>query len=284
MRLMKRRGLYESRRIAYIPVGDIRPNPNQPRKNFDPDGLRDLAGSIARYGVLQPLTVRRRGDGYELVSGERRLRASKMAGLQEVPCIVLDVDAHESSILALIENLQRKDLSFVEEAEGLHCLIHKHAYKQEEVARLVGLSQSAVSNKLRLLRLPPELLHMIEEVGLTERHARALLRLDDPEDQMAVFEQVVRRNLNVAATEELVETYLKKKADKPSKPPPKPLYVIKDVRIFLNTLSRSMKLMKQSGINAETTQSETDREIIVTIKIPKPPRPSDETAPCSQTG
>jgi ParB family chromosome partitioning protein len=283
MRLKKRRGLYESRKISFVPVGDIRPNPDQPRKHFDADGLRELAASIARYGILQPLTVRRRGGGYELVSGERRLRASKLAGLQEVPCIVLDVDGHESSILALIENLQRKDLSFIEEAEALSCLIHKHAYKQEEVARLVGLSQSAVSNKLRLLRLPQDLLHAIEDVGLTERHARALLRLEDEEGQMAVFEQIVRRGLNVAATEELVDSYLAKKSDKPRETN-KPLYVIKDVRIFLNTLSRSMMLMKQSGIQAESVQNETDKEIIVTIKIPKPSHKAEEPEPCTQTG
>ena len=276
MRLTKRRGLYESRKITFVPVGDIRPNPDQPRKHFDADGLRELASSIARYGVLQPLTVRRRGGGYELVSGERRLRASKLAGLQEVPCIVLDVDGHESSILALIENLQRKDLSFVEEAEALSCLIHKHAYKQEEVARLVGLSQSAVSNKLRLLRLPRDLLHAIEDVGLTERHARALLRLEDEEDQLAVFEQIVRKNLNVAKTEDLVDAYLAKKSSAPREAQNNALYVIKDVRIFLNTLSRSMALMRQSGIEAESIQCETDNEIVVTIKIPKPAQKTEE--------
>ena len=143
MQLMKKRGLYEASRIVYIAVGDILPNPGQPRKCFDPNALRELAGSISRYGILQPLSVRRRGSCFELVSGERRLRAAKLAGLKEVPCVILDIDSQESSILALVENLQRKDLDFIEEAEGLYRLINHSGYKQEEVARLVGLSQSA---------------------------------------------------------------------------------------------------------------------------------------------
>jgi ParB family chromosome partitioning protein len=149
----------------------------------------------------------------------------------------------------------------------------------------VGLSQSAVSNKLRLLKLPRELLHAIEDVGLTERHARALLRLEDEEAQMAVFEQIVRRNLNVAATEELVDSYLAKKSAAPREPAANPLFVIKDVRIFLNTLARTMSLMKQSGIEAESEQRETDKEIVVTIKIPKTTaQKSGEPEPCVQTG
>lgn len=268
MQLLKKRGLFEASRIVYLSVGDVTPNPDQPRKYFEPNALRELASSISRYGVLQPLSVRRRGGGYELVSGERRLRAAKLVGLKDVPCIVLDIDSRESSILALVENLQRRDLDFIEEAEGLYKLVNENAYKQEEVARLVGLSQSAVSNKLRILRLSPELLYMIRDTGLTERHARALLKLPEEEDRLAVIEQIIKKSLNVANTEALVENYLLKK-DQKTKAPSKPVYVLKDVRLFLNTLTRGMNLMQQSGIDAQYGRDETEEEIILTIKIPK---------------
>lgn len=268
MQLMKKRGLYEASRIVYLAVGDIRPNPGQPRKCFDPNALRELAGSISRYGVLQPLSVRRRGSGFELVSGERRLRAAKLAGLKEVPCIILDVDSQESSVLALVENLQRKDLDFIEEAEGLYRLINHSGYKQEEVARLVGLSQSAVSNKLRILKLSPEILFMLRDTGLTERHARALLRLEEERDRLEILELIIKKNLNVANTETLIDNFLEKKAQG-AKTPPKPVYVLKDVRLFMNTLTRGMSMMQQSGIDASCGRDETEQEIILTIKIPK---------------
>jgi ParB family chromosome partitioning protein len=269
MQLLKKRGLFEASRIVYLPAGEILPNPDQPRRNFEPNAMRELASSIARYGILQPLSVRRRGNRYELVSGERRLRAAKIVGLREVPCIILDVDASKSSILALVENLQRRDLDFIEEAEGLSRLIVEHGYKQEEVARLVGLSQSAVSNKIRLLRLSPKLLHMIRETGLTERHARALLRLEEEEERLAIFDQIVKKNLNVANTDALIDTYLQKKSQKQNNAQNKQLYVIKDVRLFLNTISRGMTMMQKSGIDARCGRDETEKEIILTIKIPK---------------
>lgn len=269
MQLTKKRGLYEAGRIVYLSVENILPNPDQPRKTFDPNALRELAGSISRYGILQPLTVRRGGNTYELVSGERRLRAAKLAGVREVPCIILDVDSHKSSILALVENLQRKDLDFIEEAESLHRLIYMHDYKQEEVARLVGLSQSGVSNKLRLLKLSPELLYMIRDTGLTERHARALLRLDDEKERTEIFEQIIKKNLNVAGTEELIDNYLIKKTQPQKQPPNRPVYILKDVRLFLNTLTRGVNIMQQSGIDAHCGRNETEQEIILTIKIPK---------------
>lgn len=268
MQLMKKRGLYEASRIVYLAVSDILPNPEQPRRNFEPNAMRELAGSISRYGILQPLSVRRRGNGFELVSGERRLRAARLVGLKEIPCIILDVDSQESSILALVENLQRKDLDFIEEAEGLCRLVNSNGYKQEEVARLVGLSQSAVSNKLRILKLSPELLFMIRDTGLTERHARALLKLEEERDRLEVFDQIIKSNLNVANTEEYIEKFLQKKEHKEN-PAPKPLYILKDVRLFMNTLTRGMSMMQQSGIDAKCGRNETEQEIILTIKIPK---------------
>ena len=180
MPLLRRKGLFESNRVQFLPISTISPNPGQPRKYFAQDGLEELAASIQEHGVLQPLSVRRTSTGYELVSGERRLRASKLAGLTEVPCIVVNVDGQESSLLALVENLQRRDLDFVEEAAALSSLIQTYRLSQEEAARRIGKSQSAVANKLRLLRLPPAALSVLREHGCTERHARALLKLEDP--------------------------------------------------------------------------------------------------------
>jgi ParB family chromosome partitioning protein len=270
MKLLKKHGLFEASKIVYLPTNDILPNPDQPRRNFDPIALRELASSISRYGVLQPLSVRRRGSGYELVSGERRLRAAKLVGLKEVPCIILDVDQSESSILALVENLQRKDLDFIEEAEGLSRLVCLHGYRQEEVARLVGLSQSAVSNKLRILKLSPDLLYIIREAGLTERHARALLRVEDDKDKAVILDQIIKRSLNVANTDEYIDLYLERKGSQKPKPgTSKPVYILKDVRLFLNSVTRGMNMMQQSGIDAKYGKDETEREIILTIKIPK---------------
>ena len=165
--------------LLYLRPEDISPNPVQPRRHFDQEALAELSESIRSYGILNPLTVRRRGGRYELVAGERRLRAAKLAGLTEVPCLLVDVDMQDAGLLALVENLQRKDLDFLEEAEGLRQLIDRFGLSQEDAARRIGKSQSAVANKLRLLRLPGDILEALRDNGLTERHGRALLRLPD---------------------------------------------------------------------------------------------------------
>lgn len=173
MSLLRRKGLFESTKVLFLPIAAISPNPDQPRTCFSREGLEELAASIQELGVLQPLSVRRsKNGGYELISGERRLRASRMAGLTEVPCILVSVDSQGSSLLALVENLQRRDLNFVEEATALAKLIETYHLSQEEAARRIGKSQSAVANKLRLLRLPPDVLTLLRERGCTERHAR----------------------------------------------------------------------------------------------------------------
>lgn len=268
MQLTKKRGLFEASRIVFLPVEEILPNPNQPRRNFDPESLRELSNSIARYGVLQPLSVRRRGRKFELVSGERRLRASKMADRKDVPCIILDVDAPESSILALVENLQRRDLDFIEEAEGLDRLVKLHGLSQETVARYIGKSQSAVANKLRILKLSGEMLYIIRESGLTERHARALLKLEDETDRTSVLNQIIQRGMNVAQTEDYIDEFQQTK-QKGSTKTSQQVYIVKDIRFFLNTISKGMNMMKQSGIEAIYGKDETDSDIILTIKIPK---------------
>ena len=267
MSLLRRKGLFESTKVLFLPIAAISPNPDQPRTCFSREGLEELAASIQELGVLQPLSVRRsKNGGYELISGERRLRASRMAGLTEVPCILVSVDSQGSSLLALVENLQRRDLNFVEEATALAKLIETYHLSQEEAARRIGKSQSAVANKLRLLRLPPDVLTLLRERGCTERHARALLRLEEPELQRMAARHVVEQGLTVARTEEYVETLLHP-ADKPARK--KPTFVIKDVRLFLNSLDRGLRLIREAGVDAQSGREETEDAIVLTIRIPK---------------
>ncbi len=267
MALLRKKGLYETNRVLFLPLSSIVPNPGQPRKCFSQKALEELADSIREHGVLQPLSVRRTAAGYELVSGERRLRAAKLAGLSQVPCIVINVDSQESSLLALVENLQRRDLDFVEEAVALSQLIQTYHLSQEEAARRIGKSQSAVANKLRLLRLPPEVLLLLRENGFTERHARALLRLEDGAAQQDAAVFLVENQLTVAQTEDYVEHRLH-----PAPPPVrrrKPTYLIKDVRFFLNTVTRGLSMMKTAGVNAACERQDTEEGILLTIRIPR---------------
>ena len=267
MSLLRRKGLFESTKVLFLPIAAISPDPDQPRTCFSREGLEELAASIQELGVLQPLSVRRsKNGGYELISGERRLRASRMAGLTEVPCILVSVDSQGSSLLALVENLQRRDLNFVEEATALAKLIETYHLSQEEAARRIGKSQSAVANKLRLLRLPPDVLTLLRERGCTERHARALLRLEEPELQRMAARHVAEQGLTVARTEEYVEALLHP-ADKPARK--KPTFVIKDVRLFLNTVTRGLSMMKSAGVQANCKRQETEDSILLTITIPK---------------
>ena len=248
--------------IVQVPVNEIDPNPNQPRRAFDGERLAALAESIAQYGVLSPITVRLRYGRYELIAGER------LAGLARVPCLVLDVDLEESGLLAMVENLQREDLDFVEEARGIENLIRLFDLSQEEAARRLGLSQSAVANKLRLLRLPPDILAALRDKGLTERHGRALLRLGSAEEQRAALAAVCEQGLNVAQTDAYIDALLAAR-EAPEKPARRRAFILKDVRVFLNTLNHSLELMKQGGIAAGMKREETEEELIVTISIPK---------------
>lgn len=254
--------------ISYLSVDEIYPSPVQPRKRFPQETLKELSESIAQYGVLNPLTVRRRAGKFELVAGERRLRASKMAGLSHVPCIVIDVNMEEASLLALIENIQRKDLDFIEEAEGINQLIRLFGMSQEEAARRLGKSQPSVANKLRLLRLPMDVLDKLREEGLTERHGRALLRLKTPEEQRMACNLMAREQMNVARAEEYIESILQLPQEEP-KSRRKARFILKDVRVFLNTLTHGLEMMKQGGIDAGLQKQETDTELILTISIPK---------------
>mgnify|MGYP004509894115 CR=1 FL=1 len=259
--------------IVYLRTDELTPNPVQPRKRFDEESLEELSGSIKSYGILNPLTVRLRCGKYELVAGERRLRAAKLAGLEEVPCILIDVNMEDASLIALVENLQRRDLDFIEEALGISQLIRMFGMSQEEAARRIGKSQSAVANKLRLLKLPPDVLEALRQNGLTERHGRALLRLPSPVAQRAALEYIVDNGLTVAATDAYIDALLAEPEKEPEteteKSEKKRTFVLKDVRVFLNTLSRSIDLMKQGGIDAGMQREETEDSLILTISIPK---------------
>lgn len=264
---LQRKGEFLSTRVQYIPLGRIRPNPQQPRRSFDEEGLAELAASIRSCGILQPLTVRRAGEGYELVAGERRLRAARIAGLREVPCLVAQVGEEDSALLALMENLQRRDLDCWEEAQAIARLISRYGLSQEEAARRLGRAQPTVANKLRLLRLPEDVRALLRENGLTERHARALLRLQDPEVQRRAAGDMVRRGMNVAQAEAYVEKLLQSAQVTP--PRGRSTYIIKDVRLFLNSVDRGLHLMRQAGVDAGWDRQDTDRGILLTIRIPK---------------
>ena len=264
---LQRKGEFLSTRVQYIPLGRIRPNPQQPRHSFDEEGLAELAASIRSCGILQPLTVRRAGEGYELVAGERRLRAARIAGLREVPCLVAQVGEEDSALLALMENLQRRDLDCWEEAQAIARLISRYGLSQEEAARRLGRAQPTVANKLRLLRLPEDVRALLRENGLTERHARALLRLQDPEVQRRAAGDIVRRGMNVAQAEAYVEKLMQSAQVTP--PRGRSTYIIKDVRLFLNSVDRGLHLMRQAGVDAGWDRQDTDREILLTIRIPK---------------
>lgn len=264
---LQRKSEFLSTRVQYIPLGRIRPNPQQPRRSFDEEGLAELAASIRSCGILQPLTVRRAGEGYELVAGERRLRAARIAGLREVPCLVAQVGEEDSALLALMENLQRRDLDCWEEAQAIARLISRYGLSQEEAARRLGRAQPTVANKLRLLRLPEDVRALLRENGLTERHARALLRLQDPEVQRRAAGDMVRRGMNVAQAEAYVEKLLQSAQVTP--PRGRSTYIIKDVRLFLNSVDRGLHLMRQAGVDAGWDRQDTDREILLTIRIPK---------------
>ena len=255
------------RKMVELPPQSIRPNPRQPRRVFEEEGIRTLADSIRRCGLIQPLTVRRSGTEWELVAGERRLRAARLAGLESVPCVVSTADDDASALLALVENLQRKDLHYFEEAAAVADYIRKCGITQEEAAARLSRSPSALANKLRLLRLGEECRRILTENGLTERHARALLRLEEERERINAAKYIVRRKLNVAQTEQYVEKRLCELQQ--PKREGKRTFILKDVRLFLNSIDRGVHMMKEAGVHAQTEREETEEEILLTIRIPK---------------
>lgn len=256
--------LKTSSNLRHIPISKITPNPYQPRKVFERDALIELSESIDKYGVITPLTVRKDGDEYLLIAGERRLRASKMAGLNTVPCYILDVDDKTSSVLALVENLQRKDLDPFEEALGLLRLTRDFDMTQQRAAEQVGKTQAAVANKLRLLKLAPETIHIIRQNGLTERHGRALLAIENEDEQATVARYIVEKQMNVSQT----EAYIERLKTKSQKPKARRQIFIKDIRFFLNSVNHAVNSVRSAGIDAKCTQTTEDGSICLTIVIP----------------
>ncbi|MDK2919977.1 MAG: ParB family transcriptional regulator, chromosome partitioning protein [Candidatus Petromonas sp.] len=257
-------------KVVYLPIDNIIPNPYQPRRDFSQESLEELSSSIKSYGVIQPVSVRKKDmDLYELIAGERRLRASKIAGLDLIPAIVVDMSDQDTAVVALIENLQREDLNFIEEAEGYYQLVNEHGFTQQELAEKVGKSQSTVANKLRILKLSEPVKKLIVENGLTERHARALLKLPDEKLRLEILETVIKKDLNVKKTESLIKDKLEELTK--SKEPEKRQNIKSalNFRIYLNTLKNAYNAIRDTGLNAEYKQEDKGEYIQVVVKIPK---------------
>lgn len=257
-------------KVTYLPIDSIKPNPYQPRKVFTEESLDELCSSIKAYGVIQPISVRAgENEEYELVAGERRLRASKLAGLDAIPAIIVEMTNEDSAVVALIENLQREDLNFIEEAEGYFRLVSDHGFTQQELAEKVGKNQSTVANKLRILKLPDEIKKLLIEHALTERHGRALLKLPDEKTQAEILEIVVKKGLNVKKTERLIKDKLEE-ISKPEEPERRQsIKSALNFRIYLNTLKNAYNAIRDTGLDAEYTQADKGDYIEVVVKIPK---------------
>lgn len=254
--------------ILMIPEQEIMPNPTQPRRHFDRQELANLAQSIRANGILQPVTVRTIPGGYELIAGERRLRAARLAGLTHIPCILINADDRKTALLSLLENLQRQDLSFFEEADAIQKLMRVYGLSQEEAARKLGMAQSTLSNKLRLLRLPESIRLTLEREQLTERHARTLLRLETAAQMEEALSRIIDEKLNVAQSEKLIDQLLQKPVSE-KKGKKVPIKLFKDVRLFVNTLNHAVDTMKRAGISAASSRNETDEYIEYIVRIPK---------------
>ena len=259
--------------VLLMTADEILPNPSQPRRQFDARELRGLAESIRENGILQPLTVRRTHGGcYELIAGERRLRAAQMAGLERIPCLLTEASGERSAVLALVENLQREDLGFFEEAEGIARLMETCSLTQEQMARTLGLAPSTLSNKLRLLKLPAGMRAEIDGAGLTERHARALLRLEG-EQRKQVLHTVIENHLNVQETDRLIDSLLTAVPVNAGKPPAKSkrpaIQLVRDVRLFVNTIHHAVDAMRRSGIPARSDMTESGEYLVYTVRIPR---------------
>ena len=251
-------------RLSFIPINRVQPNPSQPRRRFHSDELCALADSISQNGLIQPIVVRKQGGDYVLIAGERRLRAAKIAGLREIQAVVTECSSKESAALAIIENLQRKDLTIFEEAGAIRALIQEWGLTQEEAAKRLSMSQPALANKLRLLKLLPSEQRIIEENHLTERHARAILKLENPEERAKVLEAIIKNGLNVKKTEELIA-----KITSPVKKRISKCFIPKDIRLFINTIDHAVTTMLTAGIQAKAERKETDEYIECIVRIPK---------------
>lgn len=264
--------LYAENVISWIETEKIMPNRSQPRTVFDAEGLNELAESIQKYGILQPLTVRELRERsvfssfqYELVTGERRLRAAKLIGMEKTPCIVIKSDEKTSAELAIIENLHRKDLNIFEEAAAIASLIEIHHMTQEQVAKKLSLTQAGVANKLRLLRLEKHEREQILSNKLTERHARALLRIKSPSLRQCILSHIIRHSLNVKQTEEYVEQKLNTSESGEKQAGARVI----DYKTMIKAIEKAVEYTRNGGTRVKTQRSETDTDIIYTISVPK---------------
>lgn len=267
--------------ILMISTDSIFPNPNQPRTSFDDDSIIRLADSIRRYGIIHPISVRAIENGnyadpsYEIIAGERRYRAAKLLKMSEIPCRVLRADVIRSAEMALIENIQRKDLNFFEQASAIFTLVDSYHLTQDEVAKRLSVSQSFVANKLRLLRLTPEERNKILSHSLSERHARTLIRIDDVELRSRVLQYIIENSLNVATAESYIDRLLSDAASSDRHKIPKKL-VLKDIRIFFNTVDRAVSIVKQAGIHITSERHDEGDSSVITIRIPNVSRETFE--------
>ena len=252
-------------KVVEIGVDEICPSPYQPRTDFCED-ITALAESIAQNGILQPLSVRKKDGKYELIAGERRLRAAKLCDLSVVPCIVYDISDRHSAILALVENIQRQDLSFFEEAAAIERLLTHYGMTQEDAAAKLGRAQSTIANKLRLLRLTDKEKELIVRYGLTERHARALLRLGSAEDRLFILEKIIRNNLNVERSEKLIDEFIGSNHSRVSYK--KRSAVFQNVKMFVNTINKAVETMQAAGISADSRKIQNEDYIEYRVRIP----------------
>ena len=261
----------EEKKVMEIPIDSIVPNPYQPRRVFSQSALEELSESIKVYGILQPITVRNKGnDEYELVAGERRLRASKLAGRATIPAIINNMSDESSAVLALLENLQREDLNFIEEAMGYENLIKEHSFTQQQLAGKLGKNQSTIANKLRILRLPTDIKIKLVEHGLTERHARALLKLPEESLMRDVLDKVIKSDLNVKKSEKLIADILEElKNPKDSDDKKQNVKGIMGMRIYLNTIKQAYEAITNTGLEAKYKEVDKGDHIEVVVRIPK---------------
>lgn len=261
-------GEFEQNELQQIPIKNIRLNPFQPRKDFEPEKLAELMQSIKTYGLLQPVIVRTVEDGYQLVAGERRLRACSQLGWTEIPAVVRELSENAMATIALIENLQRENLSYLEEAAGYERLLREFGLTQEVLAQRLGKSQSTIANKLRLLKLPEKVKQKLLQEELTERHARALLKLPDAAAQEKILNEICKLNYTVKQTEQRVEEYLRSlSAPLPAKERKK--VIIRDIRIFLNTVRQAVSLLESGGLGPKMKENDLGDYLEITIRIPK---------------
>ncbi len=265
----KKADYIETSTFESIPIDRIRPNPYQPRRYFSPAAIQELSASIVAVGLIQPITVRRIGESsYELIAGERRLRACRLAGFTHIKAVVeANMVDQDSAMIAMIENLQRENLNYFEEAEGYLCLIREHGFTQEELARRLSKNQSTIANKLRILRLPHSVKKALITGGLTERHARALLRLHNEQAQLKLLDTIIKRSLSVKETEELVEKELNKLYGEAGDTPA--IKMRGGYKIYVNTIKRAVKKLEDMGTRAEMSTRDDGDRICISIIVPK---------------